>query len=169
VTLLLIVKEVAPFTLRRLEPNDEAILYEMLYQAIFVPEGGEPPAREIVYQPQLSKYVKDFGKVSDRGYVAFDNKEPIGATWLRLLSRDNKGYGYVNDETPELTIAVMPGYQGQGIGTALLEHLFKEAKENYQSISLSVWRENPVYRLYQRLGFETIKQNENDVVMLKRL
>lgn len=157
------------YTLRRLEPSDEAILNEMLYQAIFVPEGSEAPNRDVVNTPELKKYIQAFGRTGDVGYVAFGNSELAGAAWLRLHTGENKGYGYVNDETPELTIAVMPAYRGRGIGTVLLERLFEEVGTTYKSVSLSVWRENPAYRLYQRLGFETVKQNENDDIMLKRL
>lgn len=151
--------------LRKLDKNDEAILYELLYQAIFVPEGRVPPAREVVHLPELSKYVKDFGRPGDLGLAAFDKQKLMGAVWLRQL----KGYGYVNDETPELTMAVVPEYRGQGIGTFLLEHLFEHAKETYNSISLSVWRVNPALRLYQRFGFEIVKELQDEVVMLKKL
>lgn len=167
--MLVAMKEVT-YTLRRLESNDESVLNEMLYQAIFVPEGNVPPPRNVVTTPELRKYTKDFGKEGDIGYLALEETgQPIGAAWLRLLTGENKGYGHINDETPELTIAVMPNYRGRGLGTLLLERLVEEARATYQSISLSVWRENPAYRLYQRLGFETVKQNENDDVMLKRL
>jgi ribosomal protein S18 acetylase RimI-like enzyme len=153
------------YTLRELVQNDEAILYDVLYQAIFVPEGSLPPERDIVYSPELSEYVKDFGKPDDMGYGVFDNDVLIGAAWLRQL----KGYGYVNDETPELVMAVMPEYRGRGIGTVLLEHLFEKAKATYKSVSLSVWKVNPAFRLYQRFGFEVVEELEDEVVMLKKL
>jgi ribosomal protein S18 acetylase RimI-like enzyme len=158
------------YTIRALEPTDETILNEMLYEAIFVPEGSTPPSQNIVHSPELSKYVKGFGKPSDLGYLAVSEiNQPMGAAWLRLFVFPNVGYGYVGDETPELTTAVMSKYRGRGLGTVLLERLFEKDKENYQSVSLSVWRDNPAYRLYQRLGFETVKRNEHDDVMLKRL
>jgi RimJ/RimL family protein N-acetyltransferase len=162
-------KEIA-YTIRTLEPKDATILNEMLYEAIFVPEGSVPPARDIVHSPEFSKYVKGFGEPSDLGYIALsETNQPIGAAWLRLLTFPNVGYGYVGDETPELTVSLLPDYRGKGLGTTLLERLFEKAKEKYKSISLSVWPDNSAYRLYQRLGFETVKQNDNDVVMLKRL
>lgn len=153
-----------PYILREFDKNDEVILYELLYQAIFVPEGSVPPAWEVVHSPELSKYVKDFSKPGDLGFAAFDKETPIGAAWLRQL----KGYGYVNDETPELSMAVMPEYRGQGIGTVLLEHLFEHAKAAYKSVSLSVWKANPARRLYERFGFEIIKELQDEVVMLKK-
>jgi ribosomal protein S18 acetylase RimI-like enzyme len=154
------------YPLRVLGAKDEAVLYEVLYQAIFVPKGSAPPDRDIVYSPELGKYVKDFGKSDDIGYGAFDKEKAVGAAWLRRLKN---GYGYVNDETPELTMAVMPGYRSQGIGTVLLEHLFDKAKGCYPSVSLSVWRINSAFRLYQRFGFEVVRELQDEVVMLKKL
>lgn len=49
-----------------------------------------------------------WGRAGDMGFVAVDagSGEPIGAAWLRLLGGDERGYGYVDDETPELGMAV---------------------------------------------------------------
>jgi ribosomal-protein-alanine N-acetyltransferase len=46
--------------------------------------------------------------------------DPIGAAWLRLWSKDEQGYGFVDVHTPELSMAVRPEFRGQGIGTLLL-------------------------------------------------
>jgi ribosomal protein S18 acetylase RimI-like enzyme len=138
----------AVISIRALRSSDEAILNKILYQSIFVPEGSEPPNRDVVKTPELRKYTQSFGRTGDVGYVAFDNSELAGAAWLRLHPGENKGYGYVNDETPELTVAVMQEYRGRGLGTALLKRLFEEARARYQAISLSVWRENPASHLF---------------------
>jgi hypothetical protein len=108
----------ADITMRLLEPSDEAILNEMLYHAIFVPTGGKPPHPDVVNTLELKKYVEGFGQAGDVGYVAFKCSESIGAAWLRLWTRENKGYGYVNDETPELTVAVVPTWAGVRNGFA---------------------------------------------------
>ena len=155
------------YTLRPLRAEDEAILEEMMYLAIFVPEGQAPPPRDIVQVPNLSKYYRLFGRAGDIGFLAVDNatQEPLGAAWVRLTH----GYGYVDDDTPELTMAVVPLARGQGIGTELLTRLIEVARSHYSGISLSVWPDNAAYRLYQRLGFQVVKTNEGeDVIMLKR-
>jgi ribosomal protein S18 acetylase RimI-like enzyme len=161
---------VAGYTIRELTRHDEAFLYEMLYHAIYVPPGGAPPPRDVVWQPDLNKYVAGFGRRGDMGYAAIDceSAQPIGAAWLRLLTADNRGYGFVDDATPELTAAVLPGFRFRGIGTALLQQLLTAAAERYHGVSLSVWRENPAYRLYAKLGFEVVKQNEHDAIMIFR-
>lgn len=160
------------YTIRPFQPEDQAFLYEMLYQAMFVPEGHDPAPRAVVYEPGLRKYVEDFGQQpGDLAYIAVDHatQQPVGAVWLRLLTGEKRGYGYVDDTTPELSIAIMPNQRGRGIGQALIEHLLAEAKQKYQKISLSVWTANPAFRLYQRLGFQTVAEHEPDVTMVKLL
>ncbi len=39
--------------LRELRDNEMQLLQDFLYEAIFIPEGVEPPAREIIYRPEL--------------------------------------------------------------------------------------------------------------------
>ena len=138
---------------------DESLLAEMSYQAIFIPAGGKLPPRTILTEPGLRKYFAAFGTlVGDIGCKAVDHAtgHAVGAAWVRLLQGDAKGYGYVNDDTPELSIAIDPAYRGQGIGQRLMTHLFTAVAPHFAAISLSVWLENPAYRLYQRLGFTLV-------------
>ena len=160
-----------PYTLRPLTPNDAPFLWEMLYHAIYVPAGSPPPAREIVNQPALATYVRDWGRTGDTGVLVIDRpaQQPVGAAWLRLLTGEDKGYGYIDDRTPELSIAVLPGHRGKGLGTRLLAQLFESAAQRYTAISLSVDPDNPALRLYRRLGFEVIESTGHAYIMKKRL
>ncbi|MBW4511576.1 MAG: GNAT family N-acetyltransferase [Scytonematopsis contorta HA4267-MV1] len=81
----------------------------------------------------------------------------------------NQGYGYINNETPELSIAVLPEYRKRGIGTQLIVHLLDRIKNLYPAISLSVSLENPALRLYQCLGFEIVGQSNDSLTMKKQL
>ncbi|BAY85924.1 GCN5-related N-acetyltransferase [Calothrix parasitica NIES-267] len=158
------------YLIRPIEPSDESFLWEMLYQAIYVPTGTTPLPKEIIYQPELAKYVQDW-TTNDIGLIAASesNQTPIGATWIRLFNMNNPGYGYINDETPELSIAVLPEYRNQGIGTRLILDLLEIITDLYPAISLSVSSENPALRLYQRLDFEVVSQFDNSVTMKKKL
>ncbi|MCJ8283027.1 MAG: GNAT family N-acetyltransferase [Rivularia sp. ALOHA_DT_140] len=158
------------YIIRPLEPSDESFLWEILYQAIYIPTGTTPLPREIIYQPELAKYVQDW-KTNDIGLIAIleSNQTPIGATWIRLFNINNPGYGYINDETPELSIAVLPEYRNQGIGTRLLLDLLEIIKNLYPAVSLSVSADNRALKLYQRLDFEVISQFDNSVTMKKTL
>src|SRR5205814_958739 len=111
---------------------------------------------------EIRRYVDGWGRNDDLGVVAFHPHmwELIGAAWLRLLTGDERGYGWVDDETPELTIAVLPEYRGNGVGKRLLAQLLELARPRYNTVSLSVSRENPARRLYERAGFETVAVDE---------
>ena len=50
------------YTIRHLAPAEYPLLEDFLYNAIFIPDGVSPPPREIVKQPELQLYIKDFGK-----------------------------------------------------------------------------------------------------------
>ena len=49
---------------------------------------------------------------------------------------------------------IIPEIQGNGIGRWILENVINEAKQNRQTISVSVLKNNPAKRLYERVGFE---------------
>lgn len=156
--------------IRPLDRADGHCLWEMLYQAIHVPSGVEPPDRAIVRSPELARYAADWGRPGDIGYLAVDAEGLlVAAAWLRLLTGDERGYGWVDDATPELTVAVMPGWRGQGIGSRLLAALLDAAAERYDAVSLSVQADNPAVRLYRRLGFEVVEDGGTWYTMRKTL
>jgi len=159
------------YSIRRLTPSDQPFLWEMLYQSLHVREGGQPFPREVLGRPEISKYVEGWGRAGDLGFVAVDrgSGEPVGAVWLRLLAGAEKGYGYVDDETPELGMAVLPGYRGRGVGTGLLDRLLESAGAVYRKVCLSVSADNPARRLYERAGFERVGGDGSSVTMVKRL
>lgn len=155
------------YRLRPVEPEDQRFLWEMLYQAIFTPPGAPAPPRSVVLQPELARYVEGWGRAADLGFVAeeAERDEPVGAAWLRLLSGETRGYGYVNDETPELSIAVLPDHRGRGLGRRLLIRLMEAARGRFPAVSLSVSRENPALDLYRRLGFQIMSEDASSCVM----
>ena len=142
---------------RDLTKADEVFLWEALYLALYVPEGQPPLPREIVQEPEIRHYVAGWGRPGDMGVIALDGARPVGAAWLRLLTGEDRGFGYVDDETPELSIAVLPEYRGQGIGTALLERLLELAAPCHPAVCLSVSAGNPARRLYERMGFRLVR------------
>lgn len=150
---------------------DEPFLWQMLYLAIYVPDNAVAPPRHIVNTPELSRYVQGWGQSGDFGLkaLASGDTQPVGAAWLRLLTGENRGYGYVNDLTPELSIAVVAQYRGKGIGTLLLKGLLESVRDVYSAVSLSVSCENPALRLYKRLGFEIVGQEGSSLTLKKEL
>ena len=142
----------------------------MLYQSLYVEKGSEPFPRAVVNTPGIARYVSGWGRAGDLGFIAVDELgPPIGAVWSRLGSEDDPGFAFLNNETPELGMAVLPEHRGQGIGTALLERYLAEAKASYRSVSLSVSQQNPAMRLYERYGFKTVEIRNGHPVMVKKL
>jgi [ribosomal protein S18]-alanine N-acetyltransferase len=149
---------VTKFNIRHAISEDIHFLWEMLYQAIYVPEGQTPPSKEIMNEPHIRQILEGWGRSGDLSLIAVDaSNQPVGAVWIRLFNDDNKTFGYVDHETPILGIALHPHVRGKGIGTLLMEEVLKEAKElGYKKVSLSVDPNNPALRLYERYGFKKI-------------
>jgi ribosomal protein S18 acetylase RimI-like enzyme len=94
---------------------------------------------------------------------------PVGAAWSRILAHPGKrGYGNIDEHTPELAISVLGEYHGQGIGAKLLSALHNNlAGRGYRRISLSVQKTNPAVRLYESVGYVIIGENDEDFIMVK--
>ncbi len=154
------------YTIRELKPFEFECLVDFLYNAIFVPEGCEPPPRSIVDTPALQVYVADFGKPEDYGLVAEVDSKRIGAIWARIMN----DYGHIDDATPSLALSVNKAFRGKGVGTALLKSLLGLLDEKgYEKVSLSVQRNNPAHRLYARLGFEVVAERDTELLMCCQL
>ena len=142
----------------------------MFYEAIFVPDGEKPFDKSIIHHPQLEKYTYHWGKEHDLAFIAETKREKVGLIWTRLFTRKNPGFGYFDDSTPELGMAVKPDYRNKGIGCMLLIRFFREMeKRGYKKISLSVDKRNRAVNLYKRTGFQIVKENESDFIMVKHL
>ena len=143
----------AAITFRSATTNDAPFLREMLYLALFVRPGSLSYPRSILDDPAIERYVRGWGtRPGDDGIIALADAVPVGAAWLRLFAADTPGYGFVDEATPELTIAVLPQYRNRGIGAGLVTRL----QERVPAISLSCDPENPAWRLYLRTGFEPL-------------
>jgi ribosomal protein S18 acetylase RimI-like enzyme len=147
--------------LRLARPDDEPFLLEMLFYAAHMhDEPGKQPA-DVLSAPSLARYVAGFGRAGDLGVLAEGDRGPAGAAWVRLLVGDDRGYGWVDDDTPELAIAVSPNALGSGVGTSLLTELLSRARAQYPGVSLSVRSDNPARRLYARFGFVSVSSVTN--------
>jgi ribosomal protein S18 acetylase RimI-like enzyme len=118
----------------------------------------------------LSRYVMGWGRPGDTALVAIDGTNRVGAAWYRLFTSEHPGFGYVDDETPELAIAVVPSRRGKGLGSTLLEALMGRARdEGYAQLSLSVEADSPAIELYRRQGFEQVSESDHSWTMLAKL
>jgi len=156
---------------RFFKPDDFPLLEDLLYESIFLPEGIEPLPRDIIKKPEINNYIKDFGeKKADFCIFAEFNGKTVGGAWIRILDGEIKGYGNIDSETPELAIAVFKKYRNLGIGTGLMLQLIEMiANKTYKQLSLSVQKENYAVKMYQKLGFEIVSENEYDYIMVLKL
>ncbi len=153
--------------IRELQPNEAGVLKDFLYEAIFLPEGVTPPERSIVELPELRIYYEGFGTgKADFCMVAEEDGRIVGAAWTRLM----KDYGYVDDETPSFAISLYRKYRGQGIGTKLMLAVLELLqKKGYKQASLAVQKANFAVRMYERVGFRTVSENEEEYIMVCNL
>jgi len=63
-------------------------------------------------------------------------------------------------------IQILPEKQGGGLGSSILKKLIDDAVQAHVSVSLSVLKVNPARRLYERLGFRIVGENEQAYDML---
>jgi len=149
---------------------DGSFLTEMLVAAAFWRSNGPPGSvDEVMNRPELAHYIAGWARPGDLGVIA-EEERPVGAAWLRLLPESDPGYGFVNAETPELSIGVVKAYRGRGVGTQLLEALVGAAREQgLAAISLSVEQDNRARGLYDRVGFQQVGTVGGSLVMLLRL
>ena len=161
------------YRLRPMRQEEETYLKEMLFEAIYLPEPLKKQlSREILLHPDLIVYYENWGHNGDIAIVAehIINNVLLACVWGRLFSPDRKGFGFVDENTPEISIAVRSGFKNKGIGTKLLRKILKEyQRAGFKKVSLSVSKQNPSVDLYIREGFKVYIENEEDYIMIFNL
>ena len=118
----------------------------------------------------ISRYVEGWGRPGDTAVVALEGGHPIGAAWFRLFPANAPGWGFIDEQTPELSIAVVPARREHGVGKQLLEELVARAREaGHTRLSLSVQRESPAVGFYERHGFATHDERDDAFTMVAEL
>ena len=156
--------------IRLLQEGEERFLREMLYEAIFIPAHDKPLPESVVDMPELAQYIVDFGRQGDICFVAEQKGVLVGAIWSRLFNQASKGYGFVDEQTPEISMAIKPPFRGQGTGTKLMATILQALQQKgYQKLSLSVDMRNRAMNLYKKLGFEVVATVGNTYTMVKQI
>lgn len=155
------------YLIRPIRKDEYSLLEDFIYEAIFIPEGVEPPPRPIIENDDIQVYIKDFGSSKhDRCFVAEVSGKVVGAVWVRIMD----DYGHVDDETPSFAISLYKEYRGHGIGTEMMKRILSELKENgYRQASLAVQKANYAVRMYLAVGFEIVEENDEEYIMIARL
>ncbi len=147
--------------IRRGSRQDLPFMRDMLRHAYYwrwgAPEGEDVPA---------SRYLDGWGRRGDASVIVLEDGFPVGAAWYRLFRESTPGYGFVDESTPELTIAVVPSKRGRGYGEQLLSALMKRARDDgFSALSLSVESANPARKLYERFGFREVETRGDTAIM----
>lgn len=152
--------------IRKLKEGEQALLEDFLYEAIFIPEGVEAPPRNIIELPELQVYITDLGKrPDDICFLAEVDGKVAGAVWVRVM----EDYGHLEEGVPSFAISLYKEYRNRGIGTALMERMIQElAERGYEKASLAVQKTNYAVRMYQKVGFEIVGENEEEYLMMWR-
>ena len=155
------------YTIREMTAQEYPLLDDFLYEAIYVPEGVDPPSKSIITAPELQVYVKGFGASKDDfALVAEVENKIIGAVWVRIMN----DYGHIDDKTPSLAISLYKKYRGQGIGSSLIKEMLSLLQAHgYKHVSLSVQKANYATKLYQKIGFRIIKEIGDEWIMTYNL
>jgi GNAT superfamily N-acetyltransferase len=146
--------------LRPVDQQDTRFLRDMLRHAYHW-RLGDPDL-------PVYRYVKNWGRRGDAGVIASAGPNEYGAAWYRLFPASEPGFGFVDEETPEVTIAVVPSHRGQGTGGDLLEALLDVARaDGFKQISLSA--EPGQTGFYEQHGFREVRREERTVTMIADL
>lgn len=155
------------YVIREMRKEEYCLLDNFLYEAIYIPDGIEPPSKSIIDCPELQEYIVEFGKrKSDKALVAEIQGNVVGAIWVRIMN----DYGHIDNDTPSLAMSVYKKYRGLGIGTSLLKQLLSvERLAGYSKISLSVQKNNYAVKMYKKIGFSVVDENSEEYIMAVNL
>jgi ribosomal protein S18 acetylase RimI-like enzyme len=148
----------------------EAIRWALFAALDWQPERQLPPFDVVMQHPAVVRYHRDWGRPGDLGVLAELGGKLVGVAYARLFTDDDHGQGYVDEETPEVAVAVRDGHRGEGIGAQVMVALAELARERgVRQLSLSVDGANPAQRLYEGLGYRKLREDDGDLLMLLEL
>jgi GNAT superfamily N-acetyltransferase len=149
-------------------PADLPVYQRILYEAVaWNPDRQLPPMERTLRHPELARYHEGWGRPGDIAVVATLDSEPVGGALCRLFTQDDHGEGFVDEETPEIAVAVWPEHRGRGLGGRLLAAIAGATRAvGIARLSLSVEQQNPAARLYLRSGYTIVSEDGDDYVMV---
>jgi ribosomal protein S18 acetylase RimI-like enzyme len=153
---------------RRARADDVDHVKWGLYTALaWSPVRVIPPVDVTLAHQEAARYHRDWGRAGDLGVLAEHQGEVVGVAYSRLFTEEDHGHGYMDDETPEVAVAVREDWRGQGLGARLMRALAEATfAAGFKRLSLSVDAENPALRLYERLGYREVARDDDGVRMV---
>lgn len=151
--------------------KDLEFLEEMLFEAFFWDTSIRRPLfASFRGDPEFSKLLAGWGRRGDRAIIAEESGRRIGAAWFRLWTPDLHSYGFVDDMTPEIAMAVRQDDRSAGFGRNLLDALVNMARtDSFTALSLSVSPLNAACRFYESMGFRKVGESGTSWTLLLSL
>jgi ribosomal-protein-alanine N-acetyltransferase len=151
--------------------EDHPFLEKMLFEAIFWnPDTARPDMTDFFNETKLNRFLADWGRRGDKSLIAEERCVPIGAAWYRRFKAKESSYGFVDENTPEIGMAVVKNYRSQGMGRKLLRALVLEAqREGFEALSLSVDPANFALSLYESEGFTKVGESGTSWTLRRKL
>jgi GNAT superfamily N-acetyltransferase len=148
--------------------EDLTFLATMLGEAaVWRPDKPTPTAEQVMANPRYALYLAGWPRHGDYGLVA-EQDGPVGAAWFRTYTASTPSLGFVAEDVPELSIAVVASRRHAGIGRRLLVELIEaSAVQGFRALSLSVAENNPAVRLYESVGFALVEKHGHTCVMVR--
>jgi GNAT superfamily N-acetyltransferase len=153
---------------RSAAPEDFIFLATMLGEAaVWRPDKPTPTAEQALADPRYSMYLAGWPRLGDYGLIA-EQEAPVGAAWFRTYTETSHAIGFVAEDVPELSIAVIASRRYEGIGRRLLVGLIDAShRQGYQALSLAVAEANPARRLYESMGFVPVEKRGSSWTMVR--
>lgn len=153
--------------IRKLKEDEYPLLKEFTYQAIFLRDENIIVPRTVLDDPKLRVFYENFGKPEDECLVVEIDNKIVGAVWTRIISGEVKGFGNIDEYTPEFGISLFKEYRNKGLGTKLMKSMLELLKnKGYKRTSLAVQKDNYAVKMYQNVGFYIIKELEEEYLMV---
>jgi ribosomal protein S18 acetylase RimI-like enzyme len=150
-----------PLYLRPALPQDGSFVYELIRQVLYDQLHArfwDPAFRDTLLDMQVKAKCGAYAAAyprAEHGIIMLDD-DAVGRL---LVDRSGAFYNLID-------IAILPKYQGAGVGTRLILGLCMEAEMMQKSVRLHVSVGNPrAADLYKRLGFRVIEDLQTDMLM----
>lgn len=154
---------------------DPGFLAEMLYEAVYWRDDGaeeRPSLDALLTDPEFASSVQGWGREGDVAVLALDRgDEPVGAAWYRRHEGSNGGAasprGFFASDIPIVCVGVYPEFRARGVSELLLGSLVVRARaDGLKGLSTHVDRDDPMTRLFAKVGFEVAIGGGDDTTMV---
>ena len=136
------------------EAKDKTFLRELYFSTRYdidrapLDEFQKQQLKEVQFEAQYNHYKKHYSKANFD--LICDGDRPIGRLYIDVRT----------DEVRLIDIAIVPTYRGMGIGTKYLMKCKEIALAHNLPLRLRVEPDNPALRLYRKLGFQVIADEQ---------